>query len=168
MGGGIKGDRRIMFRYAGRYMLVVTFLYMVIAGLVSCDNVYSDGVFNYTVPESESDISSLIPIPIRREYFVNSEFKKEDDLSVIAVYPNGETEPIPVSRISVSIVEGDQEMPSTAYIFKNTGEKIVALSYARQRARYAVWVREPTTDTPTPTTPDTGDGGTVIIINIIP
>lgn len=162
-----------MFRYAGRFMLVVTVLYAVIGGLVSCDNAYSDGVFNYTVPESDSDISSLIPVPIRREYYVNSEFNKEDDLSVIAVYPNGETESIPVSRISVSIVEGDQEIPVgpsyAAYIFTDTGEKIVALSYAKQRARYAVWVREPGTDIPgTPTTPDTGDGGTVIIINIIP
>jgi hypothetical protein len=141
---------------------------MALGFFVSCENASGDGVFNYSVPQSESDISSLIPVPIRREYYINSEFNKTEDLSVIAVYPNGETEPIPVERIDVSIVEGEEEihLGPYIYVFKELGEKIVNLAYAKQKARYAVWVRNPTTDDPPDnSTPD--QGGTIIIINVI-
>jgi hypothetical protein len=157
-----------MFRYAGHYTLVVTLVLAALGVFASCENASGDGIFGYSVPQSESDISSLIPVPIRREYYINSEFKKAEDLSVIAVYPNGETEPIPVDRIDVSIVEGEEEIhlgPYT-YVFKELGEKIVNLSYAKQKARYAVWVRNPTSDDrPDDSGPD--EGGTVIIINVI-
>jgi hypothetical protein len=161
-----------MFRYAEHSLVLTLILAAALGILASCEGVSGDGVFSYSVPQSESDISSLIPVPIRREYFVNSEFKKDEDLSVIAVYPNGETEPIPVERIDVSIVEGEEEVhlgPYT-YIFTETGEKIVNLAYAKQKARYAVWVRNPSNDDPpyTPNDPTLpSQGGTVIIINII-
>jgi hypothetical protein len=151
---------------------VVTLILAAALGvLVSCENASGDGVFNYSVPESESDISSLIPVPIRREYFVKSVFNKFDDLSVIAVYPNGETEPISVDKIDVSIVEGEEEIHlglgaySVTYTFETVGEKIVNLEYAKQKARYAVWVRNPTSED----RPDDGsdEGGTIIIINVI-
>jgi hypothetical protein len=141
--------------------------------LMSCENASGDGVFSYSVPESESDISSLIPVPIRREYFVKSVFNKFDDLSVIAVYPNGETEPISVEKIDVSIVEGEEEIHlgvgaySVTYTFMETGEKIVNLEYAKQKARYMVWVRNPTNDDPDDPALSPGEGDTVIIINVI-
>jgi hypothetical protein len=140
---------------------------------VSCENASGDGLFNYSVPGSESDISSLIPVPIRREYFVKSEFKRFEDLSVIAVYPNGETEPVSVEKIDVSIVEGEEEIHlgvgaySVTYVFEEVGEKLVNLEYAKQKARYAVWVINPTNDDPDKSTPDPGEGDTIIIINVI-
>jgi hypothetical protein len=139
------------------------------AALVSCENASGDGMFSYSVPQSDSDISSLIPVPIRREYYINSEFKKTEDLSVIAVYPNGETEPIPVEKIDVSIVEGEEEihLGSYTYVFKQLGEKIVNLAYAKQKARYAVWVRNPTSEDSPDDSDTPNEGGTIIIINII-
>jgi hypothetical protein len=141
-------------------------------GVLSCEGASGDGVFSYSVPQSESDISSLIPVPIRREYFVKSVFNKFDDLSVIAVYPNGETEPISVDKIDVSIMEDEEEIHlglgaySVTYTFETVGEKIVNLEYAKQKARYAVWVRNPTDeDRPDDSGPD--EGGTIIIINVI-
>jgi uncharacterized protein YkuJ len=99
-------------------------------------------------------------------------FNKFDDLSVIAVYPNGETEPISVDKIDVSILEDEEEIHlglgaySVTYTFETTGEKIVNLEYAKQKARYAVWVRNPTDeDRPDDSGPD--EGGTIIIINVI-
>ena len=158
-----------MFRYTGHYTLVIT-LVLAALGVLSCEKASGDGMFNYSVPQSESDISSLIPVPIRREYFVNSEFKKAEDLSVIAVYPNGETEPVPVDKIDISIVEGEVEvhLGLYSYTFTEVGEKIVNLAYAKQKARYAVWVRTPTSDDlPDNSDPDLDQGGTVIIINVI-
>jgi hypothetical protein len=141
---------------------------------VSCENASGDGMFNYNVPQSESDISSLIPVPIRREYFVKSEFNRVNDLSVIAVYPNGETEPVSVDKIDMSIVEGEKEIPlgvgaqSVTYVFEKVGEKIVNLTYAKQKARYAVWVRNPANnDPPGNPLPGQDQGVTVIIINVI-
>jgi hypothetical protein len=152
---------------------VVTLIFAAGLGVFSCEGVSGDGVFNYSVPQNESDISSLIPVPIRREYFVKSEFNKFNDLSVIAVYPNGETEPVSVEKIDVSIVEGEQEVHlgmgaySVTYIFEETGEKIVNLEYAKQKARYAVWVRNPTNDDLPNGSTSPDQGGTVIIINVI-
>jgi hypothetical protein len=167
------GETWIMFRYAGHF--VVTLILAAALGVfVSCGNASGDGVFSYSVPQSESDISSLIPVPIRREYFVKSVFNKFDDLSVIAVYPNGDTEPVSVDKIDMSIVEGEEEIHlgmgeySVTYTFTEAGEKIVNLEYAKQKARYAVWVRNPTNDDlPNNPTPNPDEGGTVIIINII-
>jgi hypothetical protein len=139
---------------------------------VSCENASGDGLFSYSVPQSESDISSLIPVPIRWQYFIKSEFDRFNDLSVIAVYPNGETEPVSVEKIDVSILEGEEVIhlgvgaQSVTYIFEKVGEKTVNLEYAKQKARYTVLVRNPTSnDPPGNTVPDLG--GTVIIINII-
>jgi hypothetical protein len=163
-----------MFRYAGHTFVVTLILAAALGVFASCESASGDGVFSYSVPQSESDISSLIPVPIRREYFVKSEFNRFEDLSVIAVYPNGETEPVSVDKIAVSIVEGEEEIHlgtgeySVAYVFEEVGEKIVNLAYAKQKARYAVWVRNPTNDElPNNTTPGSNEGGTVIIINVI-
>jgi hypothetical protein len=135
--------------------------------LVSCGNsLTGDGIFSYTAPQSAGDIVSLMPVPIRREYFVNHEFKKAEDLSVIGVYFNGETKPIPVDKIDISIVEGEEEVrvDSDVYMFRETGEKFVNLAYAKHKTGYAVWVRS-SADTEVPPVSSTGD--TEIIINVI-
>jgi hypothetical protein len=159
-----------MVRNVGHYSFAAVGLILAAAlgVLVSCGDSSADGIFTYTPPPESSgaDIVSLIPVPMRREYFVNHEFNKAEDLSVVAVYFNGETKPVPVDKIDISILEGEEEVrvDSGVYIFKETGEKIVSLAYAKQKAGYAVWVHS-SADADVPSVPSTGD--TEIIINII-
>jgi hypothetical protein len=159
-----------MFRCAGHYTAAVALILAAALGvLVSCENASGDGIFNYSVPQAESDVTSLIPIPIRREYFIKSVFNKFDDLSVVAVYLGGDTEPVPVDRIDVSIIDGEEEIHLGAepYIFEQIGEKIVNLEYAKQKARYAVWVHNPTSGESPDNSDPNKDAGTLIIINVI-
>jgi hypothetical protein len=163
-----------MIRHAGRttrFTLAIAAAAALLGVFASCEGGYSDGLFNYSIPESDSDISSLIPVPIRREYFVNSEFNKREDLAVWAVFPNGETELLSVDKVDVSIVEGGEEihLGQYTYVFTQVGERLVNLYYAKQKARYAVQViNRSSTDPSNPSLPDDGGGTTVIIINIIP
>jgi hypothetical protein len=164
-----------MLRYAGRTAAFAVAL-IVAAGsgvFVSCGSSLSgDGIFNYTLPP-DGDIATLIPVPIRREYLVKSEFNKFNDLSVMAVYSNGETAPVSVEKIAISIGEGEKEthlgtgLYSAIYVFEEAGEKIVNLEYAKQKARYAVWVRGSASDAPDSSFPGSNGGGTVIIIDVI-
>jgi hypothetical protein len=161
--GGDKGAE-FMLRYAGHWGLA---LGAALGALVSCGSgITGDGIFKYTAPESSADIVSLIPIPIRREYFVNHEFNRARDLSVVAVLFNGETRPVPADEIDIRILEGEEEirLDSEVYIFKKTGEKIISLVWAKQKTGYAVWVRSPA-EAGEPSVPGTGD--TEIIINVI-
>ncbi|MDR2177180.1 MAG: hypothetical protein LBP20_03955 [Treponema sp.] len=113
--------------------------------LVSCGNIAGDGIFNYAVPPDRAAVSALIPVPIRRQYAVGAGFNKNRDLSVLAVYYNGETEFVPIKDVTIGIEENPGEVyaaPDT-YIFDTPGEKVVNVIYANRRAYYAVWVGSP-------------------------
>jgi hypothetical protein len=160
-------EAEIMVRNVGHYASALIAALILAAGLVSCGNDFAgDGIFSYTAPPSSLDIVSLIPVPIRWEYFVNHEFKKAEDLSVAAVYFNGETKPVSVDEVDISIVEGEEviHLDSDVYMFRETGEKIINLVYAKHKTGYAVWVRSPAGEE-VPSVPSTGD--TEIIINVI-
>ncbi|MDR0598027.1 MAG: hypothetical protein LBG14_05925 [Treponema sp.] len=166
-----------MFGYAGRTAVFAAAL-IVAAGsgvFVSCgSSLTGDGIFNYALPPQSEDVATLIPVPVKREYPVKSEFNRFKDLSVMAVHSNGETTPVPIEKVDIRIGEGGEEThlgtgaSSLAYVFEDVGEKIVNLEYAKQKARYAVWVRGSANDDPGGgSSGSNGGGGAVIIINVI-
>jgi hypothetical protein len=163
-----------MFRYAGRTVAFAAALIVAVGSgvLVSCGgSSVGDGIFSYARPPSSGDITTLIPVPIRREYLISGEFKRDTDLSVMAVYANGETMSVSVGKIDISIGEGAAEThlgTGGTYTFEEAVDKIVNLEYAKQTARYAVWVRGSINDDPGSDSPGSnGGGGTAIIINVI-
>jgi hypothetical protein len=117
------------------------------------------------VPEDAliSQIVSLIPVPVHREYHEASTFAKtEDHLSVFAVYTNGSTQKLSLDNIEI-MLEQTLITSDEPHTFKSPGEKELTLSYGPLNTQYTIIVRSSGED---PGGPKPPQGDTSLIIDI--
>jgi hypothetical protein len=135
---------------------------------IGCGNVDNTTIFDiHENPERpwSSQIVSLFPVPVHREYHESATFAKtEDHLSVFAVYNNGNTQKLSLGETQLTLEE-TLLADGVPYFFKSPGEKVVALSYGTLNAQYTIIVRS-STENPGGTNPNTPQGGTTIDIEI--
>jgi hypothetical protein len=127
-----------MARYAGRYTIFLTAVLSAVVSLLSCNDT---GIFSAVLPGGDGP-TSLLPVPVRREYLVNTWFDKTTDLSVLAVYPDGSVQEIPIEKVSFTIEEEGESilLAGDIYSFDHPGERIVITNFEGKSARYAIMV----------------------------
>jgi hypothetical protein len=135
-------------------------LTIVSLGGSSCGNIFTaqvdEDVFSLVV-------SSLIATPVKWIYPIeDSNFRPVEELTVMAVYTNGNTRKIPVETVSLSL--GNAPQTDIYEIPLNEGTNIITVSYGGKDTRFALMVGNGAA-----TTPDDpeggGNGGTTIEIS---
>jgi hypothetical protein len=109
----------------------------------------------------------ITPVYARQVYYMDSRYNKQTELTVMAVYPDGGVEIVPIEQVSV-FYDGTR-IDDIAYTFEMLGGFILTIHYAGMSAFYTITVLDPSaTVTPNPDDPPvTGgdDGGFGIIIH---
>jgi hypothetical protein len=139
------------------------FLGIVLAlSLTGCGDADTGGIFVTDAIQGKAALArSLIPVPVHREYHIDSPFAKtEDHLSVFVVYGTGSTRQVSLDETGI-MLENTLLADDTPYSFKSPGEKQVVVSYGALSAQYAIIVRSDTADE-SGSTP----GGTTVDIDI--
>jgi hypothetical protein len=125
---------------------------LVIFSLFSCNGLISDS--RPGTGEMEK-LKSLIPVSARYVYLINETIFSENDLSVIAVSPDGTMWEIPRGDYSV--------FPNFGGPFVETGLKPITVTYTGKTASYIVTVTDDANAIDLPPGGDTGVGVGIVI-----
>jgi hypothetical protein len=137
----------------------------------NCRDAGTPTIFNTDEMEKALISQSLFPVPVYREYALDSSFARtEEHLSVFVVYDSGDTQKIALNKTEISLKDADATLVATLvtdapHYFETPGEKEIIVRYGSLSARYTVIVRDDTGSSGTGgSTPDTDETGLAIDI----